>query len=108
MTERDDYGTIPRDDAGKLVSYAWPGGYPVFYVVADSGVLCPDCARMAEHENLSGWQEDPQWNIIAADINYEATDLYCDHCGKRIPSAYAEDDATEDDTEAARRAGDEY
>jgi hypothetical protein len=42
--------TFARDEAGKLITYAWPGGYPVFYVTADAGILCPDCARMAEAE----------------------------------------------------------
>ena len=30
---------------GELVSYAWPGGYPVIYITEDNGVLCPDCAN---------------------------------------------------------------
>lgn len=83
---------LPRDDDGRLTAYAWPGGYPVYYVTADSGALCPDCARMAEAEGLAGDPEDPQWYIVAADINWEDADLYCDHCSERIESAYADDD----------------
>ena len=37
--------TIKKDDTGQYPAYAWPGGYPVYYVTADSGVLCPKCAN---------------------------------------------------------------
>lgn len=26
-------------------SYAWPGGYPLFYTSQDGGCLCPKCER---------------------------------------------------------------
>lgn len=83
---------LPRDEDGRLMAYAWPGGYPVYYIVKDGGVLCPDCARMAEREGLADDPDDAQWCIIGADINWEASGLTCDHCGKRIESAYAEDE----------------
>lgn len=68
-------------------AFAWPGGYPVAYYTQDNGCLCPKCAT----ENLElTLGEDPQWKIVAAEINYEDPDLFCDHCNKRIPSAYAE------------------
>lgn len=86
--------TLPRDDDGQLTAWAWPGGYPVYYVTADTGILCPDCARMAERENLAGDPDDPQWYVVFADINYENPSVHCDHCGNRIRSAYAEDDAS--------------
>jgi hypothetical protein len=35
-----------RDDNGNLPAYAWPGGYPLYYLCADNGVLCPQCANM--------------------------------------------------------------
>lgn len=89
-----DDSTLPRDDDSKLITYAWPGGYPAYYVTEDGGVLCPECARMAEREDLSLVDEnggiDAQWHIVAADINWEDADLYCDHCYTRIESAYAE------------------
>lgn len=35
-----------RDEkTGKLPSYAWPGGYPVFYLMDDCETLCPACAN---------------------------------------------------------------
>lgn len=76
---------------GKYDHYAWPGGYPLFYVTKDSGVLCPTCAN--ENAELCKDKDDPQWYIVATDANWEDPDLYCDHCNKRIESTYAEDDA---------------
>jgi hypothetical protein len=75
---------LPRDSKGKLDSYAWPGGYPLFYVTRDNMVICPDCA------NKEGMNEDQE--PIACDVNWEDDSLYCEDCGKRIASAYAEED----------------
>lgn len=76
-------------ESGKLQAYAWPGGYPLYYLTADNGVLCPDCASLPECTWDSG--EDEQWDIVAAGGNWEDDSLYCDHCGKQIESAYGED-----------------
>ncbi len=86
-----------RDTDGKLTSYAWPGGYPVFYLAADSEPICPACAngqngsRCAETLDPDDSSDD-QWRLIAADVNWEDVELYCAHCNARIPSAYAEPD----------------
>ena len=88
---------LPRDDDGELTRWAWPGGYPVYYLTEDGSVLCPGCARMVEADHLDTPYDDgtfdPQWRIIAADINWEDTELYCDHCCDRIPSAHADTQA---------------
>ncbi len=74
--------------SGKLEKVALPFPYPMYYITKDSGVLCPDCANQdrVDYNDPS----DPQWYIVAADVNYEDDSLYCDHCSKRIESAYAE------------------
>lgn len=72
--------------------YAWPGGYPQYLVTTDGAALCCACGRkewrniiMAMRQNLrDGWQVD------GVDINWENTDLYCDHCSKPIESAYGD------------------
>ena len=59
--------------------YAYSGhGYPLFYYVRSS-VLCADCARKV-------FDEIDDWNT-----NWEDPGLFCDDCGARIESAYAED-----------------
>lgn len=65
------------------------GGYPLFYITADNGTLCPECAE--ENSELTFDESDKQWYVAAQEINYEDEDLYCDHCSKQIPSAYGED-----------------
>lgn len=72
-------------------AYAWPGGYEIHYITHDCGVLCHQCAN--EHLDLT-LDDDPQWQIIAADINYENNYLYCDHCNRDIEPAY---DVTDDE-----------
>jgi hypothetical protein len=84
--------SIDRDSNGKLPSYAWPGGYPIFYLTQDDAVLCPQCAN-GENGSDTLVQDDPQWNVTAHDINWEDPDMTCEHCNRRIESAYAEDDA---------------
>lgn len=90
-----------RNDKGEFDKYAWPGGYPIFYLAADSGVFCPDCANkeqlVKDADSQPGYPDLDQWRIVAADINYENPDLYCDNCSKRIESAYAEDRGTDGD-----------
>lgn len=91
----DAVPTLAKGDSGQYPKYAWPGGYPIFYLTADQGVLCPDCAnteRSALIDQLdANCPDDDQWRIIASDCNWEDPDLHCDHCSKRIESAYAED-----------------
>lgn len=81
---------LQRNDDGTLPAYAWPGGYPIFYLLADDAVLCADCANGKNGSEASENHPDRQWRIVAADINWEDPNLYCDHCNKRIESAYAE------------------
>lgn len=72
--------------------YAWPGGYPLFLITSDSAALCVACGKKewrriaySIRNNLSDG-----WRVVAADVNWEDGDLYCEHCGKTIESAYGE------------------
>lgn len=80
MSKHIDLSEYIMND-GKLRSFTSIGGYPLFYVTKGS-CLCPDCATDND-------QNDP---IVAADVNWENPDLYCDECSARIESAYAEND----------------
>lgn len=71
-----------RDDDGELPAYAWPGGYPVYYLDRENSVLCPKCANKSDNE-----EEVPQFRPMASGINWEDTDLTCDNCNERIESA---------------------
>jgi len=80
-----------RDEAGNLPSYAWPGGYPVLYVMGDGGTLCPECANGKNGSEASASTDTPaDWRIDAFFIHYEGPADYCDHCGKATESAYGD------------------
>ena len=74
---------------GKPIAYAWPGGYPVYYLIQEFekpygtiDCFCPDCTpRFLGGNDV----------VISAEVNWEDPQLYCDSCQKRIESAYAED-----------------
>ena len=75
--------------------YAWPGAYPCFFITSDGCALSFEAAR-AERRNIvesiaHGLKDG--WQIVAMDINYENPDLYCDHTGNRIETAYCEEDS---------------
>jgi hypothetical protein len=83
-----------RDENGNLPAYAWPGGYPIYYLCADNGVLCPNCANkesaVRPAEQHPDYPDYDQWRIVAGDINWEDADLTCDNCDTRIESAYGD------------------
>ena len=78
---------IKRDPDGRLPSYAWPGGYPMFYYDRDGDEYCPDCANQDK--------ADPP--IVAGDVYWEGPDSICVGCGARIKSAYGDPDNPDGD-----------
>jgi uncharacterized protein (TIGR02996 family) len=102
IKRRQRYEQGKTDEIGndRYEAYAWPGGYPMFHMTADGGVLCPECAN----ENGSTDKNDPQWHITGSDINYEDNHLHCDNCNKKIESAYA-DPEDEEEPEQMQRQG---
>jgi hypothetical protein len=74
--------------------YAWPGGYPMFFVTSDGAALSFDSVR-AEYAQCARSIRDKLrdgWRIVACAINYEDTELTCEHSGKPIESAYGGDE----------------
>ncbi len=70
-------------------SHDWPGGYEISYLVKDGGVLCHQCANAELMRTID--PDDDQFYVVDEFINYEDSDLFCDHCGRRIEPAYGED-----------------
>ncbi len=68
-----------------LTAYAWPGGYPIFYLAADGETLHPKCAQKFVY--LDSHERE---RIIAGDVNWEDEDMTCAECNKKIESAYGE------------------
>lgn len=76
--------------------YAWPGGYPTYFITDDGAALSHRAARENFRLILSEMQHPgtcPGWGIVAHAVNWEDSELYCDHTGEPIPSAYSEDEA---------------
>ena len=71
-------------------AYAWPGGYPKYFVTDDGGALSFDSVRenfrlvldSVKHKRNDGWR------AVACDINWEDENLYCCDSGKKIEPAY--------------------
>lgn len=77
--------------------FAWPGGYPLFFIMSDMEAMCFACARK-EYRLISRAIRDNSndgWRVVGCDINYEDPDCRCCHCGELVDPAYA--DAAEDD-----------
>jgi hypothetical protein len=73
--------------------YAWPGGYPLYLIMADGEPMSIDAAK----ENLAAIEEatmigqpHDNWAAAGVDINWEEP-LICCHSGKPIESAYGEE-----------------
>jgi hypothetical protein len=76
------FGTADQPETEELPAYAWPGGYPLFYLDSENNVLCPTCANKL----------DMSTGVTEYDVNWEDNTLYCDDCSARIESAYGEED----------------
>jgi hypothetical protein len=74
-----------RDINGVLPAYAWPGGYPLYYVTADCLTVCPDCAN----------KDDTSDPATAYGTHWEGPAIECDDCGRPIESAYGDPDEAE-------------
>lgn len=101
----DQNVNLPRNDDGSLMSYAFPGGYTIYYVCQDGSTLCANCANEQEQVNAANLVDRGEnWNlasetIIGVDCNYEDCHLYCDNCSKRIEPSYLTDDDCENRTD---------
>jgi hypothetical protein len=78
-----------KDSSGKYPSYAWPGGYPIYYLMDDGETLCPTCMNDSTNPIHFDGQADG-WRVEAPGINWEDTDMICCHCNRKIESAYGD------------------
>jgi len=73
-------------------AFAWPGGYPLYLVTSDGAALCFECAKEEFHQVCWSIRHDVSdgWKVVAADVNYEDSLLYCAHCDQQIAAAYTD------------------
>jgi hypothetical protein len=73
--------------------YAWPGGYPCYFITSDGAALSFDAVRRELRsilESIASKASDG-WRIVALEINWEDAALYCEHTGQKIESAYGDE-----------------
>ena len=86
---------LPRENDGTLPAYAWPGGYPIFYVTDDGACLCPACAN-GENGSLASENANEEdgahcgWQLEGYIVHYEGPAETCAHCDRLIESAYGD------------------
>lgn len=74
--------------------YAWPGGYPLYFVMAD-GAAVSFAGIIREWRNVAADTMAGAmscWQPVALEVNYETPGLFCDITGELIPAAYLDDD----------------
>jgi hypothetical protein len=74
--------------------YAWPGGYPLYFVTDDGAALSFKAVRQEWREVVSAHLRGDLrggWHVYAVDANWEDADLYCEHTGEQIECAYGVD-----------------
>ncbi len=94
-TSQDPMKITTKSDLDSILAsgpYAWPGGYPIYFIASDGEALSFETVQQERDRIMDSLDEHSNdgWRVVAADINWEDPDLYCAHSGKRIESAYAE------------------
>ena len=83
--------------------YAWPGGYPLHFVMSDGESLSFKAAKserrlileaLADHASGNRY-EFSGWRPVALEINWDDCELYCAHSGELIESAYGEPESAD-------------
>jgi hypothetical protein len=75
--------------------FSFPGGYPVYTVLTDGELLCPDCARENFRQVVASTKEAEKdgysdgWSASGIQVLWEGSE-YCAHCQKLLESAYGE------------------
>ena len=66
------------------------GGYPLYFVTSDGAALSFKTAREEFPLLCDSIRRglDDGWRVIAVEINYEDSALFCDHSGEIIAPAY--------------------
>lgn len=72
--------------------YAWPGGYPTFFITSDGEALSFNDAKKNAKQIIRAIRDKDRggWNVVAFEINWEDNELYSSDSNEKIESAYAE------------------
>lgn len=73
--------------------YAWPGGYPLYFLMSDGEALSFEAAKAERRNVLEALRDNDTWSgwhVCAVVVNWEDGELTCAHTGERIESAYVD------------------
>ena len=73
---------LARNENGTLPEFAWPGGYPLFYLDGENSLLCAKCATKSLDDEIETFRP------VACDVYWEGESMQCDRCNVEIDSAY--------------------
>ncbi len=71
--------------------YAWPGGYPLYFLTSDGAALSFKAAKAERRNILEALRDGDKrsgWHVCGVDVNWEDSTLTCDHTNERIEAAY--------------------
>ena len=88
-----------RSADGRLLRYAWPGGYPIAYVTGMGEVVCPDCADEIRERGEERAEDRPADGDVTWEVGGDDPEVdwpLCDDCGQRLEVAYPPDGYTSD------------
>lgn len=74
-------------------AYAWPGGYPLYFVASDGEAMSFAGVRMSWRDIVRAYltnDERSGYMLVAVEANWEDAELHCCVSGDRIESAYAD------------------
>lgn len=78
-------------------AWAWPGGYPIYFLCYDGEALSFEAAEENAELVRSAIKDKDRhsgWFVVAHEINWEDTEMYCSHTNELIECAYPGDDVT--------------
>jgi hypothetical protein len=78
--------------------YAWPGGYPRYFITPDGEALSSQAVEANRDLVLAacavtGWDD---WKVSACEIYWEGPPMTCAQTGAQIKSAYGDPDEPEE------------
>lgn len=86
-----DEKLCPKCKPAHAEAYAWPGGYPIGYLVDDGEYLCADCVNDPSNPvhrggNADGWRIEGFAVLEGSEADYDDMPILCAHCGRKILS----------------------
>lgn len=64
--------------------HTWPGGYELFAITDDGGVLCFNCCRTEFRLIATSYQGDGRRVVGIGNASELDERIYCDHCNRGI------------------------